>query len=347
MSVAMSHHEPAVSVVIPAHNAARWIGETIASVAAQTIGVDRLEVIVIDDGSSDETAAIAARELAATPLRWQVLHQENRGPGHARNAGWRMARAPWIQFLDADDLLDPRKIVLQLNASSVDGTAVLYSSWRKFGLLDSSWETDDTISPHLGDDVVTDYFCGDGQGIATGSQLYRRRWLEQVGGWDEKHTNGEDHELTLRVAFAGGRFVHVASDRPLFFYRRHGPSQSTTSGRKNAEVWLRIARYVEEESRRRGELNPRRLEKIIALYGGGARWLADYDWTAAQTWIDRLFALDREYRPKWSRHFRILSNMVGFRRAVWVASRMRKVLRPRGLRPRFTTVAPPVFAVSQ
>jgi glycosyltransferase involved in cell wall biosynthesis len=345
MSVDRRRHDPAVSVVIPAHNAARWIGETITSVATQTIGVDKLEIIVVDDGSGDETAAVAARELAATPLRWQVLHQENCGPGHARNVGWRMARAPWIQFLDADDLLDPQKIALQWKAITDDRTAVIYSSWRKFGLLDSRWETDATISPCLGDDVVTDYFCGDGQGIATGSQLYNRQWLELVGGWDERHTNGEDHELTLRVAFAGGRFVHVTSDRPLFFYRRHGPSLSTTSGLKNAEVWLRIARYVEEESRRRGELNPRRLEKIIALYGGGARWLADYDWSAAQTWIDHLFALDREYRPSWSRHFRILSDIVGFRRAVWMASRMRKVWRPRGLRPRFTTVAPPAFAV--
>src|SRR6185369_11003713 len=112
------------------------------------------------------------------------------------------------------------------------------------------------------------------------------RWIEQVGAWDEKYTNGEDHELAFRVAFAGGRYEFAPSDRPLFFYRRHGPSSLTNrSGQKNAEAWLRLAKFVEEQSRSRNELTPGRRALIAKAYGGCSRWLADYDWPATQVWI--------------------------------------------------------------
>src|SRR5262245_30602775 len=96
---------PRVSVVMPAYNSVRWIEETLASVLAQTVGPERLEIIVVDDGSTDGTAEVAERWLSKTPLSWRVFRQQNRGPGAARNVGWQAARARWIQFLDADDLI--------------------------------------------------------------------------------------------------------------------------------------------------------------------------------------------------------------------------------------------------
>ncbi len=318
---------PAISVVIPAFNSARWIEETLVSVAVQTFGPDKLEVVVVDDGSTDGTAGITERWLSKTKLRWRVIRQRNQGPSTARNVGWRAAKARWIQFLDADDLLDPEKLEIQWKVSqnSDQDAAVIYSSWQKFGRLDTNWETDEPVIARLGKDAVTDYFCGDGLGIATASPLHNRKWLEKIGGWDERLMNGEDHDLILRVAFAGGHFLFAPSSRPLSFYRRHGISLSTISGRRNAEVWLKIARYVEEESRSRGELNPKRLARVIELYGSGARGLADYDWSAAQGWIDRLLDIAPDYRPHKPRIFGTLSFLVGIRRAIWISVRARRV----------------------
>src|SRR5262245_12265557 len=191
---------PSVSVVMPAYNSVQWIEETLASVAAQSIGSDRLEVIVVDDGSKDATARIAEEYLSTTFIRWQVIRQENRGPSTARNRGWRAAKAPWIQFLDADDLLDPHKIEMQWNVSrsALDDVAVIFSSWRKFGVIDARWEHGETVVPKFKNDVIDDLLTED-VSIGTGAQLYSRRWLERVGGWDEQRTNGEDHDLAIRV----------------------------------------------------------------------------------------------------------------------------------------------------
>src|SRR5271165_356217 len=175
---------PFISVIIPAHNSAAWIEETLASVAQQTIGPDKVEVIVVDDGSTDKTADLAERFLSQTELRWSVIRQVNSGPGHARNVGMKMAHGTWLQFLDADDLIEPEKFAIQWNVAQhcTDDTAVIYSPWRKFGLIDTRWEHGETISPRVKRDLVAELFSEE-LSIATGSQLYSRAWLEEVGGW--------------------------------------------------------------------------------------------------------------------------------------------------------------------
>jgi glycosyltransferase involved in cell wall biosynthesis len=110
-----------VSVVIPAYNAAATLDATQRSVRAQQH--DHLEIIVVDDGSTDETFAIASEHAAADP-RVQVLQQENAGLAAARNAGWRCARADLISFLDADDLWAPSKIERQVDAFLRGGSKV-------------------------------------------------------------------------------------------------------------------------------------------------------------------------------------------------------------------------------
>lgn len=97
-----------VSVVIPCYNGAAYLRETLESALAQTHAP--LEVIVVDDGSTDDSAAIA--ESFGPPVR--VIRQENRGESAARNVGVRASRGDWIAFLDADDLWDPCKLEAQL-----------------------------------------------------------------------------------------------------------------------------------------------------------------------------------------------------------------------------------------
>src|SRR5438105_429631 len=100
--------QPAVSVVIPCHNASRWIRETLASVVAQNH--DGLQIIVVDDGSTDDSAAIVDREFSDATL----IRTPNRGASHARNTGTEAAFGDFIQYLDADDLLAPGKLAAQI-----------------------------------------------------------------------------------------------------------------------------------------------------------------------------------------------------------------------------------------
>jgi hypothetical protein len=97
----VSGAEPLISIVVPAWNRAALIGETLRSIASD--GSIDFEVVVVDDGSSDDTAAVAARVMAEAGLPGRILRQANAGPGAARNAGARHACGRWLAFLDSDD----------------------------------------------------------------------------------------------------------------------------------------------------------------------------------------------------------------------------------------------------
>lgn len=319
-----------VSFVIPVHNAAAWIEETLHSVLSQTVNMSRYEVIVVDDGSTDESRGMAARILSRSSAAHRILKQPNRGPSVARNLGYRVSSGEWIHFLDADDLIHSRKLEIQLEcAESAPSTvAVVFSPWAKFGELDRRWERPGQVTvPDLTDDVVAKLLCGENS-IATGAQLFRRTWLDKVGGWDENHSNGEDHDLAFRIAFAGGKFLATSGSKPMFFYRRMGASSkslSIRSGRKNAEAWLRVARMVETESRARGELSPARVKRVAEIYAGFSKWLAEYDYSAARSWIRHLDNLSPNSPRKFPGRFGLVSKLVGFKNAVLLASVYSKV----------------------
>src|SRR6266513_6470560 len=118
---------PLVSILIPAYNAERWIADTIRSALAQTW--PRKEIIIVDDGSRDQTRRVA-RQFASGDV--SVIAQENQGAAAARNNAFELCQGDYIQWLDADDLLSPDKIAKQMAA------AEQYQDTRR--LLSSEWE---------------------------------------------------------------------------------------------------------------------------------------------------------------------------------------------------------------
>src|SRR5207302_3617886 len=120
---------PLVSILIPAYNAERWIAETIRSALAQTW--PNKEIIIVDDGSTDDTVGIV-REFASDGVK--LIRQRNQGAAAARNRAFRQSRGNYIQWLDADDLLGPDKIARQMEmAEQVKDKWTLFSSaWGSF-----------------------------------------------------------------------------------------------------------------------------------------------------------------------------------------------------------------------
>src|SRR5258706_9511710 len=113
-----------ISIIIPCYNAQRWIRETLSSVLAQNIA--SMEIIVVDDGSTDDSARIIQQEFPAVRL----LQTENRGPSHARNVGTQASSGTLIQYLDADDLLVPDKLNAQAHLLEETGADVAYGDWQ-------------------------------------------------------------------------------------------------------------------------------------------------------------------------------------------------------------------------
>jgi len=182
----------AVSVVIPTYNSAALVVQAIDSALGQT--AVPAEVLVVDDGSSDDTAA----RVAAYGNRVRYLHQPNRGVASARNLGVREARGKLIAFLDADDVWHPRKLEIQ---------AAALARHPALGLLGTAtYDWPAPAHPDLGPAppdvpavvpweslVIKNYFT-------TSSILARREVLDRVGPFDSGLQGPEDHDLWIRAA---------------------------------------------------------------------------------------------------------------------------------------------------
>jgi glycosyltransferase involved in cell wall biosynthesis len=316
---------PRISIVMPVHNAEEWLSQTICSILSQSYDHGLLEVVVVDDGSIDQSAQVASKELAKGDVRWRLIQTANHGPSAARNRGWRNATGEWIQFLDSDDVLNPTKLSVQLEEVAPSDVAVIYSDWQRLALGVHGWQPSGPLnSPTIGVDSVLSLLRSD-LFIPMGSHLIRRCWLEQVQGFDEGHWLIEDVELLIKIAMAGGRFRKVHVGQPLFYYRhRPGASLSQRSRREYIEGWSRNAKLVQRHWHDRGELTPLRKQILIQNYLQAARYFAPVDWPAFEDAVADMEALQANFIPSRPLHLSIVSRLIGYRRAERVATLYRR-----------------------
>jgi GT2 family glycosyltransferase len=188
-----------VTIGIPCYNAARWVRQAVQSALDQQ-GVET-EVIVVDDGSTDDSANIAS----GFGERVKVIAGAQTGANHARNLVLKAATGDWVQYLDADDYLEPAKIVTQLRETNNGADAdVIYSPvWEETWSSTGSSRVPSASSPTS--DIYTQWIRW--HIPQTGGCLWRREALERVGGWKEDQPCCQEHELYLRALEAGLRFV--------------------------------------------------------------------------------------------------------------------------------------------
>jgi hypothetical protein len=204
---------PTISVVIPCYNGAKFLRATIESVLAQTY--PPLEMIVVDDGSTDDSAAIA--ESFGPPVR--VIRQTNRGVTAARNRGIAEASGDYVHFLDADDLIhaDAFKWLISLGPFDPHEIRIMGIGWfnetpdRLF--RQATWNFD-CLLPHI-------LFSTPG-GIH--STLFPRPLVDSVGGFEVRRKYGTDFDFFIRVAFSGAKVK--ALPKVGAFYRIHSQSET-------------------------------------------------------------------------------------------------------------------------
>jgi len=224
---------PKVSIIIPAYNQARFVAQTVDSALAQTW--PEIEVIVVNDGSTDNTADI----LAGYGERIRLIHQENRGLAGARNTGVKAACGDYLLFLDSDDLIPNAKVEhhLKFLAENPDFDLV-YSGWQYI---------DETGAPLVGQmrpgkqgTLLTELLFGDFYCIP-GAVVIRRKVLEQVGLFDETLRAEEDTDMWLRAVYAGYRFGYI--DELLFQYRIHSASLSAQAAHQVKYAFARLDKF--------------------------------------------------------------------------------------------------------
>ena len=209
-----------VSVIIPAYNQGHYLGKAIKSVLEQTY--THFEIIVVDDGSTDNTAEVAR---SFDDARIQYIYQDNRGLSAARNTGLRLAQGEFLSFLDSDDLFLPDKLSLLVRALQADpgwgmaaGQAVL---------IDENDAPTGKIYTTPIPEPVEQLLLGNP--LHVGSVLVRSIWQDKAGEFDESLRSYEDWDMWLRLARLGCKFGWV--DAPVSLYRFHS-AQMTRIGRQ-------------------------------------------------------------------------------------------------------------------
>ena len=246
-----------VSIVIPCYNAGPYVGEAIESALAQTY--QWKEIIVIDDGSTDGSLEVI--KLFGDAIRWET--GPNRGGGAARNRGISLARGDLIQFLDADDLLNPEKLERQVPVSHARPEDIVYCDFRTevIGpvtqpLICSRVKSDDPVILAL--DSI----------IHTAAPLYAREMLLWICGWREDLSCAQDYELNLRLAVHGARFYRLPE--VLYTVRRRVDSVSSDSVRvldQWEEIYWNAYRFLQDHY----ELTDERAEAFAAGFARHAR----------------------------------------------------------------------------
>ncbi len=246
--------EPLVSILVPAHNAQEWVADTIRSAISQTW--PRTEIIVVDDGSSDQTLAVA-RQFESQGVR--VVTQQNQGASAARNKAFSLSGGDYVQWLDADDLLAPDKIARQMELvkQGVSKRTLLSSSWAYF-----------MYRPYRAQFIPTALWCDlspiewllrkmeQNIYMQTATWLVSRELTEAAGPWDVRLLGDDDGEYFCRALLAsdGVRFIPDAK----VYYRAFRFNSLSFIGRFPDKIeahWLSMQLHIQylrslEDSRR-------------------------------------------------------------------------------------------------
>lgn len=208
---------PRVSVVVRCYRQAAFLPEAVASVVLQ--GYRDWEIVVVNDGSPDDTSAVTRALAARHPeRRIRLLEQENRGPAGALNAGVAAAAGQLVLILDADDAIHPVFLERAVAALDADpGADIVFSDVVLFGAKAEVWK----MGPfELGALTQVNRLCC--------TSLYRRTLWEEAGGYALNMELGyEDWDFWLGCCERGHRAVHLR--QPLFFYRMHAATETINS----------------------------------------------------------------------------------------------------------------------
>ena len=237
-----------VSVIIPTYNYGRFIGETLECLRAQTYS--DWECIIVDDGSTDDTAEQVARFIEKD-ARFKFMRQENARQAAAKNLGLSHSSGKYVQFLDADDLVEAEKFEKQVayleNHREID---VVYGSVRYFKTeapnerLYATWGEDKPWMPETsghGKDVLASLL--ERNFMVINSPLLRRRVIDLVGDFDAELPPAEDWDYWIRCAAAGVNFQYEDLPGTLALVRWHALSSSQDRRRMYTSM-LRIRRKV-------------------------------------------------------------------------------------------------------
>jgi glycosyltransferase involved in cell wall biosynthesis len=282
-----SNDQHQVSVVIPTYNRADYICETIDSVFAGNEGLN-IEILVVDDGSTDSTLDVLKRYNG----RIVLLTQENQGAPAARNRGFAESSGRYVKFLDSDDLLEPGIIKEQYEHLESTGADVSYGDWRYFGDPGDARNgqvvklapTKDAMKAILIDWWVSPF-----------GYLFRKETISGIA-WDPELRALQDFDYVLRVAIEGARFVYLS--KITGSYRIGTPGNiSRLSSQEYSRIHCRILEKVTRILEKNGQLSFKRKQLIAENYWDKSRLFLGVDNNAYNETVKKIYRLNPFFFP--------------------------------------------------
>ena len=253
----MKSWRPLVSICIPAYNAGKYIAEALDSVLGQTYS--RIEVIVVNDGSSDETEAVL-ETYAKADIRLKVFHRPNKGAAASRNYAFNQSKGELIKFFDADDIMSQSMVEQQVKVLHESQQYIASAEWGRFYNDDINTfqaNPEEVWKDMKSVDWIIESLKEGGNMMQPGIFLIPRKIIEKIGGWNEQLSLIDDFEFMIRVLLAAER-IRFTPDACLHYRSGITQSLSTQKSRGAMESAYRSTqlgcRYIlEKESSERAQ----------------------------------------------------------------------------------------------
>jgi len=283
--------KPKVSIIIPVYNDEKHVARAIESALNQTM--KEVEVIVVDDGSTDGTPEV----LKCYESRIKVIRQENKGVAGARNTGIAHSEGKYLCFLDQDDTLMPTKAELQAEVLETHPEAGLcYGAWQWIDPRDWAVVKIRNVNP-----LLPDRSCGPfPPHFQIAAAMIRREWLDKVGGFDEEFKTADDTDLCFRLWAAGCRFLPI--DRVVSTW-------TLRAGNESSDMWIEHLKALERHFEAMGAAIPeavRNKHRAETLFTVGAGHLRAGRVSDARTAFTQAFEYDASLLTKERTYRRIL-----------------------------------------
>jgi len=286
---------PTVSIIIPSYNCGHLLPQTLDSVFNQTFR--DFEVIVIDDGSTDDTCGIVSRYLD----RVKYLSQTNQGPSAARNNGIRESEGAFLVFLDADDIVLPVKLEAQTKAlNEHTDWGVVYSAWQYINQLGIPIMP--AVRPQKEGHLLKEWLLRSFF-FPPGCALVRRDCLQTCGFFDEDLRAAEDTDLWTRLALAGYSFGYI--DEVLFEYRISQGGLTSNYEKQIKNEYLRLDKFFAQPNLEEDILSLKPRAYAIVKFEAAARYYQTAEIQAAQETMREAVQLcpdlveDKEWLLEW------------------------------------------------
>jgi glycosyltransferase involved in cell wall biosynthesis len=307
-----------ISVIIPAYNCAGFVEHTIGSVLSQDYAPDQLEIVIVNDGSTDDTATVLEKYAG----RCTIVHTENQGVSAARNTGLLLSTGKYIQYLDSDDLLYPGKLRIQAEMLEREDADVAYSDWEKFKGDGNHRQILEQVQraipgrPEI--ELFTDFWC------PPAAMLYSRRITDRIGSWNMNLPVIQDARYAWDAASRGGKFVYTPG--MMAGYRvSDSASLSTRSRSAFMNDCLRNAQEIYGIWKDDLSKDAEKKDALIKVLRFCVTEFSVSDKKNFNQAIDLILTIDPRYVPAQSRGMHYLSRLIGYKNAEQVASVKRRL----------------------